>query len=106
MRFRSDPSSLRGSIAPVVTPFTPDGELDTEGLRRLIALRDRNKSDARVVAAKLAFEDCRGRKGITLERMKAIGSRTSRLGRCGHQEAKQHGGCKDHPHEVAIHVVD
>ena len=36
MRFRSDPSSLRGSIAPVVTPFTQDGELDTEGLRRLI----------------------------------------------------------------------
>jgi 4-hydroxy-tetrahydrodipicolinate synthase len=31
-----DPSSLRGSIAPVVTPFTADGELDTEGLRRLI----------------------------------------------------------------------
>ena len=36
MRFRRDPSSLRGSIAPVVTPFTEDGELDTEGLRRLI----------------------------------------------------------------------
>ena len=36
MRFRRDPSSLRGSIAPVVTPFTGDGQLDTEGLRRLI----------------------------------------------------------------------
>ena len=36
MRFRADPSSLRGSIAPVVTPFTADGQLDTEGLRRLI----------------------------------------------------------------------
>jgi len=36
MRFRADPWSLRGSIAPVVTPFTADGELDTEGLRRLI----------------------------------------------------------------------
>src|ERR1700755_2486113 len=36
MRSRADPSSLRGSIAPVVTPFTADGELDTEGLRRLI----------------------------------------------------------------------
>ncbi|MGH3172942.1 MAG: dihydrodipicolinate synthase family protein, partial [Streptosporangiaceae bacterium] len=36
MRFRRDPSSLRGSIAPVVTPFTEDGQLDTEGLRRLI----------------------------------------------------------------------
>jgi 4-hydroxy-tetrahydrodipicolinate synthase len=36
MRFRSDPSSLRGSIAPVVTPFTETGGLDTGGLRRLI----------------------------------------------------------------------
>jgi 4-hydroxy-tetrahydrodipicolinate synthase len=36
MRFRRDPSALRGSIAPVVTPFTGDGQLDTEGLRRLI----------------------------------------------------------------------
>src|SRR6185295_9842755 len=36
MRFRADPSSLRGSIAPVVTPFTADGQLDHEGLRRLI----------------------------------------------------------------------
>ena len=36
MRFRNDPSSLRGSIAPVVTPFTDVGELDTDGLRRLI----------------------------------------------------------------------
>jgi hypothetical protein len=37
VRFRSDPSTLRGSIAPVVTPFTDDGQLDTEGLRRLIS---------------------------------------------------------------------
>jgi 4-hydroxy-tetrahydrodipicolinate synthase len=37
MRFRNDPSSLRGSMAPVVTPFTPEGELDLGGLRRLIA---------------------------------------------------------------------
>jgi 4-hydroxy-tetrahydrodipicolinate synthase len=36
MRFRGDPSSLRGSMAPVVTPFLPDGELDLSGLRRLI----------------------------------------------------------------------
>jgi 4-hydroxy-tetrahydrodipicolinate synthase len=38
MRFRSDPPhSLRGSIAPVVTPFTAEGKLDLEGLRTLIA---------------------------------------------------------------------
>ena len=37
MRFRSDPSCLRGSIAPVVTPFTGDGQLDLAGLRRLIS---------------------------------------------------------------------
>jgi 4-hydroxy-tetrahydrodipicolinate synthase len=37
VRFRGDPSSLRGSIAPVVTPFTDAGELDLPGLRRLIS---------------------------------------------------------------------
>ena len=31
MRFRGDPSSLRGSIAPVVTAFTDDGQLDLQG---------------------------------------------------------------------------
>lgn len=36
MRFRTDPRALRGSIAPVVTPFTGDGEMDTESLRRLV----------------------------------------------------------------------
>jgi 4-hydroxy-tetrahydrodipicolinate synthase len=36
MRFRSDPSLIRGSIAPVVTPFTADGAPDPAGLRRLI----------------------------------------------------------------------
>ncbi len=37
MRFRSNPETIRGSIAPVVTPFTGDGALDADGLRRLIA---------------------------------------------------------------------
>ena len=36
MRFRANPSSIRGSIAPVVTPFTADGEVDHDGLRRLV----------------------------------------------------------------------
>ncbi len=36
MRFRNAPASMRGSIAPVVTPFTDAGELDIGGLRRLI----------------------------------------------------------------------
>ena len=36
MRFRSDPAKIRGSIAPVVSPFTADGAPDTEGLRALI----------------------------------------------------------------------
>jgi 4-hydroxy-tetrahydrodipicolinate synthase len=36
MRFRGDPASIRGSIAPVVTPFTETGETDFDGLRRLI----------------------------------------------------------------------
>jgi 4-hydroxy-tetrahydrodipicolinate synthase len=38
VRFRSDPANtIRGSIAPVVTPFTSEGKLDTDGLRTLIA---------------------------------------------------------------------
>jgi 4-hydroxy-tetrahydrodipicolinate synthase len=36
VRFRSDPSSIRGSIAPLVTPFDADGELDLEAIGRLI----------------------------------------------------------------------
>ncbi|WP_194897234.1 4-hydroxy-tetrahydrodipicolinate synthase [Catenulispora pinisilvae] len=36
MKFRSDPRQIRGSLAPVVTPFTDDGALDPDGLRALI----------------------------------------------------------------------
>jgi 4-hydroxy-tetrahydrodipicolinate synthase len=36
VKFRSDPSGIRGSIAPVVTPFTADGAVDHHGLRGLI----------------------------------------------------------------------
>jgi 4-hydroxy-tetrahydrodipicolinate synthase len=36
MRFRGDPASIRGSIAPVVSPFTADGTPDLDGLRTLI----------------------------------------------------------------------
>ncbi|HWC68443.1 MAG TPA: 4-hydroxy-tetrahydrodipicolinate synthase [Acidimicrobiales bacterium] len=36
MRFRADPASIRGSIAPVVTPFTADGEVDLDGVRGLV----------------------------------------------------------------------
>ena len=36
MRFRSDPTAIRGSIAPVVSPFTADGAPDLDGLRALI----------------------------------------------------------------------
>lgn len=36
MRFRSNPAAIRGSIAPVVSPFTADGAPDTDGLRALI----------------------------------------------------------------------
>ncbi|HTX00519.1 MAG TPA: 4-hydroxy-tetrahydrodipicolinate synthase [Acidimicrobiales bacterium] len=37
MRFRAHPASIRGSIAPVVTPFAADGALDLESLRKLVA---------------------------------------------------------------------
>jgi len=36
MKFRSNPSAVRGSIAPVVTPFTADGAVDHQSLRSLI----------------------------------------------------------------------
>jgi 4-hydroxy-tetrahydrodipicolinate synthase len=36
MKFRSDPAGIRGSIAPVVTPFTDDGGVDHDSLRGLI----------------------------------------------------------------------
>lgn len=36
MRFRADPSRIRGSIAPLITPFTDDGAVDHDGLRALV----------------------------------------------------------------------
>lgn len=36
MRFRSDPARIRGSIAPLVTPFTDAGDVDHDGLRGLV----------------------------------------------------------------------
>ncbi len=36
MRFRSDPRSLRGAITATLTPFAPDGSLDTRSLRDLV----------------------------------------------------------------------
>ncbi|NRQ31137.1 4-hydroxy-tetrahydrodipicolinate synthase [Nonomuraea sp. NN258] len=36
MRFRADPAAIRGSIAPVVTPFTAEGAVDLDSLRRLV----------------------------------------------------------------------
>lgn len=34
--FRSDPASITGSIAPLFTPFTGDGAVDHESLRRMV----------------------------------------------------------------------
>ncbi|KUF13229.1 MULTISPECIES: 4-hydroxy-tetrahydrodipicolinate synthase [Streptomyces] len=36
MKFRTDPATIRGSIAPVVTPFTEEGALDHDSLRGLV----------------------------------------------------------------------
>ena len=36
MRFRSDPATIRGSIAPLVTPFGADGAIDLAAVRRLV----------------------------------------------------------------------
>ena len=36
VRFRAKPHSIRGSIAPLVTPFAADGSVDLDSLRRLV----------------------------------------------------------------------
>ncbi|HWH25980.1 MAG TPA: 4-hydroxy-tetrahydrodipicolinate synthase [Pseudolysinimonas sp.] len=36
MTFRTDPHSIRGSIAPLMTPFTAEGEVDHESLANLV----------------------------------------------------------------------
>ncbi|MET8995884.1 4-hydroxy-tetrahydrodipicolinate synthase [Amycolatopsis sp. NPDC004169] len=36
MRFRSDPRAIRGSIAPLMTPFTAEGAVDHDGLKNLV----------------------------------------------------------------------
>ena len=36
MKFRSDPARIRGSIAPLVTPFTASGAADHESLRAMV----------------------------------------------------------------------
>lgn len=35
MKFRTSPDSLHGAIAPLITPFAPDGAVDLDSLRRL-----------------------------------------------------------------------
>jgi hypothetical protein len=46
MRFRSDPARIRGSIAPVVSPFTADGLPDLESLRGLVRLTEAGQATA------------------------------------------------------------
>lgn len=36
MKFRSDPSTIRGAITPLVTPFNDDGSVDLEAVGRLV----------------------------------------------------------------------
>lgn len=36
MKYRSDPAQIRGSIAPLMTPFNADGSLDHESLENLV----------------------------------------------------------------------
>jgi 4-hydroxy-tetrahydrodipicolinate synthase len=36
VKFRGTPASIKGSIAPLVTPFTADGGVDHDSLRRLV----------------------------------------------------------------------
>lgn len=43
--FRSDPASIVGSIAPIVTPFTADGAVDHDGLKGLVDWQIASGSD-------------------------------------------------------------
>jgi 4-hydroxy-tetrahydrodipicolinate synthase len=36
VRYRSDPSQIRGSIVPLMTPFTTDGAVDHDGITNLV----------------------------------------------------------------------
>lgn len=36
MKYRSDPAQIRGALAPIITPFTDDGAVDHDALRRLV----------------------------------------------------------------------
>lgn len=36
MKFRSDPAQIRGALAPLFTPFTADGAVDHDSLRRMV----------------------------------------------------------------------
>lgn len=45
MKFRSEPQSLKGAIAAVFTPYTADGVVDMDNLRRLIHWQLENGSD-------------------------------------------------------------
>lgn len=42
MQFRSNPAGLRGSIAPVMTPFTSDGDVDLDAVRRMVRWQLKN----------------------------------------------------------------
>jgi 4-hydroxy-tetrahydrodipicolinate synthase len=35
-RFAADPTAIRGAITPLITPFTPEGELDLDTVARLV----------------------------------------------------------------------
>jgi 4-hydroxy-tetrahydrodipicolinate synthase len=36
MKFRSDPRQIKGSLAPLMTPFTPDGAVDHDSLANMV----------------------------------------------------------------------
>lgn len=67
MRFRSDPSQIRGSIAPLITPFARDGSIDFDGLRRMIDWQIENGSHGISVAGSTGEPSAQ-----TLEERKAV----------------------------------
>jgi len=45
-RFAADPSAIRGAITPLITPFSPDGEIELETVARLVDWQLENGSHA------------------------------------------------------------
>jgi 4-hydroxy-tetrahydrodipicolinate synthase len=76
MRFRGDPARIRGSIAPVVSPFTAEGAPDLDGLRTLIGWQIESGSHGISLGGSTGEPSAQ----TTAERAAAIGAAAAEIG--------------------------